>query len=567
MRHSSLFSRLMTALWASFLCSALFAIVPTFPAQAGSGSSSHDDDEAPEVEDTHEEDDDDDDRDSDREEDRDDDGDRDRDSDADKDLDRSGDDDRSGEQQSDSRDDDKTPDDDSGRDDSGRDDRKSDDDKSRDDKGGREDKSRDDSKDRQSSGAQTSDRSSSSSRSGRSDDSKDSSKSGSPSARAAGTAGGLFAAPEATGSASAAQPSSEARAERGDQLLEIAENKRGERVREGELLLISASKATQARLIRGGYRIIQSFPLSSLGLRGYRVAIPRKQGAEQALARLRRIDPRGIASFNHIYVPARGGATVAALPTDTTSASRARQTSAKIGLVDAPVNEKHPMLGTVKVEARSFGLAIPAIDSHGTAVASRLAEAAPGARIFVASVFSESRGGEEVASVDAITRALDWLARNRIPVINLSLAGPPNPVLEAVTSRLVGRGYKLVAAVGNEGPNADAQYPAAYDGVVGVTAVDRRNQVYIYANQGDYVDFAAPGVDTTVAGPDGHTETVSGTSYAAPVIAAELARRLTRPDRVMAVRAEKELADSATDLGEPGRDPVFGFGVIAPPET
>ncbi len=211
-----------------------------------------------------------------------------------------------------------------------------------------------------------------------------------------------------------------------------------------------------------------------------------------------------------------------------------------------------------------LGLASPTSDSHGTAVASRIAEAAPGSRIFVASVFSELRDGEEVASVDAIARALDWLARNRIPVINMSLAGPPNPVLEAVTGRLVSRGHKLVAAVGNEGPNADAQYPAAYDGVVGVTAVDRRNQIYIYANQGDYVDFAAPGVDTTVAGPDGHTETVSGTSYAAPVIAVELARRLQRPDRVLAIRAENELAKSAKDLGEPGRDPVFGFGVIAP---
>jgi hypothetical protein len=361
-----------------------------------------------------------------------------------------------------------------------------------------------------------------------------------------------------------ALPASESRADRAERMLEIAENKRGERVCEGELLLISGSRHTPARLVRRGYRVIEAFSMPGFGLRGYRIAAPGKQDADAALAGLRRIDPKGIASFNHIYVPARGGATIAEPAPSGRKTSRVRQTSATIGLVDAPVNESHPMLGSVQVETRSFGLASPTADSHGTAVASRIAEAAPGARIFVASVFSELRDGEEVASVDAIARALDWLARNRIPVINMSLAGPPNPVLEAVTGRLVSRGHKLVAAVGNEGPNADAQYPAAYDGVVGVTAVDRRNEIYIYANQGDYVDFAAPGVDTTVAGPDGETETVSGTSYAAPVIAAELARRLQRPDRAQAIRAENELAKSAKDLGEPGRDPVFGFGVIDP---
>ena len=530
----------------------LVVLAPAMPSYAGSGSSDHSDDEAPEADD-----DDDDDGDDDDDDDDGDDGDDDRDRDDDADAD--GDNDRGSGSES------------------GDDDDRDDDDKSRDDDGSREN---DEPRDESSSGDDDKDEGDKDEgdKDRRSPEERVSSSSGTPgnsrgddakTALKPETAGiKIGAAPaegaDRAGHAVAAQPVSEARVDRAERVLEVIENKRGERVREGELLLITSSKFTKAKLVRGGYRILQSFQLAGLGLRGYRVAVPRQLDAETALARLRRIDPRGIASFNHIYVPARGGATVAQPARAGAGGKPSRLTSAKIGLVDAPVNDQHPMLGSVQVESRSFGLASPTIDSHGTAVASRIAEAAPGARLYVASVFSELDDGEEVASVDAIARALDWLARNRIPVINLSLAGPPNPALEAVTARLVNRGHKLVAAVGNEGPNAEAQYPAAYDGVVGVTAVDKTNRVYIYANQGDYVDFAAPGVDTTVAGPDGHSETVSGTSYAAPVIAAELARRLPRPDKAQAIRAERELVETARDLGEPGRDPVFGFGVIDP---
>ena len=91
----------------------------------------------------------------------------------------------------------------------------------------------------------------------------------------------------------------------------------------------------------------------------------------------------------------------------------------------------------------------------------------------------------------------------KIPVINLSLSGPANPLLEAMAAHVSAKGHILVAAVGNEGPHAAPQFPAAYENVVGVTAVDQQDRVYLYANQGDYVDFAASGVDTSVAKSSG----------------------------------------------------------------
>lgn len=354
---------------------------------------------------------------------------------------------------------------------------------------------------------------------------------------------------------------SESRVARAEYYLEVIENERGERIRKGELVLLSSRAGMARKLASKGFKVIETFHMPSLGMAGFRISVPSRDDSEKMLARLKLVDPRGIATFNHVYEPARGGATLGSA-TSLALAPPAKRTRARIGLVDARVNANHPMLRNVNVSSKTFGIASSSDEEHGTAVASRIAEAAPGASLMVASVFSELNNGQEMASVDAIVKALNWLSTNRVPVINLSLAGPPNPVLEAVTARLISKGHVLVAAVGNEGPHASPQYPAAYNDVVGVTAVDSENRVYIYANQGEYVDFAAPGVNTRVAANENDLETVSGTSYAAPVVAAALARRLKQPDPNLAKQAERDLAKSAQDAGEPGRDPVFGFGIV-----
>lgn len=355
---------------------------------------------------------------------------------------------------------------------------------------------------------------------------------------------------------------SESRVARAEYYLEVIENERGERVRKGELVLLSSRAGLGRKLASKGFKVIETFHMPSLGLAGFRISVPSQANSEQMLAKLKLVDPKGIATFNHVYEPARGGATISTT-TSVAMAPVGKKTQARIGLVDARVNANHPMLRNVHVSSKTFGIASSTDEEHGTAVASRIAEAAPGANLVVASVFSALNNGQEMASVDAIVRALNWLSMNNVPVINLSLAGPPNAILESVTAKLIAKGHVLVAAVGNEGPHASPQYPAAYSDVVGVTAVDSDNRVYLYANQGDYVDFAAPGVNTRVAANESDLETVSGTSYAAPVVAAALARRLRQPDPALAKQAERELAKSAQDAGEPGRDPVYGFGIVS----
>lgn len=356
--------------------------------------------------------------------------------------------------------------------------------------------------------------------------------------------------------------SSEGTVARTEANLEIVENSRGERVRKGELVLLTERANLGRKLASRGFTVIEKFGMPSLGVVGFRIAVPARANSDHMLIRLRSLDPKAVATFNHMYTPSRGEVVAGASAPTAISAPARSPVRARIGLVDARVNANHPMLKNVRISSKTFGIANSSDEDHGTAVASRIAEMAPGANLVVASVFSELDNGQEMASADAIVKAMNWLASSKIPVINLSLTGPANPILEIVTAKLIAKGHLLVAAVGNEGPHGTPQYPAAYKNVVGVTAVDSDNRVYLYANQGDFVDFAAAGVNMRVASKGSELETVSGTSYAAPVIAAALARRLKQPDRVLAWKAEQDLAKSAQDAGEPGRDPVYGFGII-----
>jgi hypothetical protein len=199
---------------------------------------------------------------------------------------------------------------------------------------------------------------------------------------------------------------------------------------------------------------------------------------------------------------------------------------------------------------------------HGTVTAQILAGDArlAGVRLLAAAVVSDHRMAEEAAGVDSIVRAIDWMQRSEVRLVNVSLAGPYNKILERSMHSAVARGMIIVAAAGNSGAGSPPRYPAALDGVIAVTAIDVEGKVYDSAVQGAQIDFAAPGVDVFVpVGGDG--KYVTGTSVAAPFVTARIA---ADPD-VLAAKdaadAALALATSATDLGAPGRDAVYGYGL------
>jgi subtilisin family serine protease len=129
--------------------------------------------------------------------------------------------------------------------------------------------------------------------------------------------------------------------------------------------------------------------------------------------------------------------------------------------------------------------------------------------------------------------------------------------------RVLKNNTAVVAAAGNNGASAAPAFPAKEPGVIGVTAVDSHSQPYAEANRGDYVDFAAPGVRIWTPGPAAPGSYHTGTSFAAPFVTAAVAARLTKD---VATDASGSIVDSLAlttiDLGAPGRDPVFGRGLV-----
>jgi len=198
--------------------------------------------------------------------------------------------------------------------------------------------------------------------------------------------------------------------------------------------------------------------------------------------------------------------------------------------------------------------------THGTAVAALLVTQNTVGEIFTADVYCGRPTG---GAVDSVAAAFAWLARARVAVINVSLVGPRNALLERIVGSLVARGFLIVAAVGNDGPAAAPLYPSAYAGVIGVTAVDAKHHVLLEACRGEQVDFAARGSDMQAASkaPDAFAP-VRGTSFAAPVVAGLMAGELQVPDVGQRDRVIEKWTQAARDLGKKGRDEIYGSGEI-----
>ena len=247
--------------------------------------------------------------------------------------------------------------------------------------------------------------------------------------------------------------------------------------------------------------------------------------------------------------------------------------SLRIGLVDTMVDTNHPALKGQRLVTRSFlthGVK-PADMNHGTAVAALLvgsplhasfAGLLPSAELYAAAIFRHRQKHRVDTTSELVVLALDWLIEQKAVIINLSLGGPRNLMIEAAVQRIHSLGVTLIAAAGNSGKNAPPVYPAAHEGVIAVTAIDARLKPYKLANRGDYISFSAPGVDVWTAKPGGGGTYASGTSYAVPFVTATIGNAWITNPEVPRSDLLGQIQKKARDLGIPGKDPVFGWGLV-----
>lgn len=350
----------------------------------------------------------------------------------------------------------------------------------------------------------------------------------------------------------------------------VERDPRGAAIMRAVIVALAPAAEAMERARANGFQVQSDVTLDPFGERLVTLLVPRGTSTGRALRELRAADPEGSYDFDHLFVESAAPADIVAVAAAATPGAVPSPDNAavRIGMVDGGVDVRHAVFaGRVPEQLGCNGHAMPSV--HGTAIASLLVGdaqpqfrgAAPGAALVAVDVYC---GGDEPGGrVRDIAAGLALLAQRDVRVVNLSFVGPPNLVLERVVKRVQGAGILVVAAAGNDGPNAKPLYPAAYPGVIAVTGVDARNKLLLEACRGDHIAFAAPGADMMAAVPRGGYAAVRGTSYAAPLVAGLLARELVEVGEGGAAAALQRLAAGAVDGGRRGRDRSFGQGIVA----
>jgi hypothetical protein len=335
---------------------------------------------------------------------------------------------------------------------------------------------------------------------------------------------------------------------------------RGFPTRRGEIISIDMTDDQIKMAKRQGFSVVDKVKLSALGLLMVRLRAPRGMTAAQAMQALRAEDPETFFELDH-YFGVTGGGLDGKAGDAMLDMKVPNSTRFTIGMIDTAV-WRQATLRSVPVDAQDFAnrSGKPPY-AHGTAVASILHRQGA-VRIVSANVFSAD--GRPYSSAESIARAVNWMVARKVPVINISIAGPRNALVDWVIATATARGHIIVAAAGNGGPNAPAAYPAASPGAVAVTAIDSTGKVYLNANRGAYIDMSAIGVGIGAEAPDGTLRPHSGTSFAAPFVSASLARCQGSAEPKRGQDCIKAMEKRARDLGAPGRDPIYGFGLLVP---
>ena len=251
--------------------------------------------------------------------------------------------------------------------------------------------------------------------------------------------------------------------------------------------------------------------------------------------------------------------------------------SKPVAVVDTGVDVTNPELAAANVLLLDPQRVTPGPEEHhGTAVASIVGAPADGKGMVGVypgcEIVSWDAGAQTLAEVLAgIAAAIDQPGPG---VINLSVGftgGAGAGLLQVGVDSAVAAGWIVVAAAGNGGPHSPPVYPADLAHVVTVGATDRNGNVAPFSSRSPYVDLAAPGVGVLAAVPAWKDASgfasLSGTSFAAPIVAGAAAWLWTARPQLDASQVVSILERSATDIDAPGVDPSSGWGLLDIPEA
>ncbi len=330
-----------------------------------------------------------------------------------------------------------------------------------------------------------------------------------------------------------------------------------------------------------GFEVLERNTMASFNGEVIKLRTPQGLTLEAARQQARAAAPQAVIDFNHYFRPEQHpdapcvtsdclARDVIGWPSAQTGPSNCAA-GVRIGLVDTAINPDHLAFEARNIEiVRLVEEELPESGrQHGTAVAALLVGSAssrtpgliPGGMLIAVDAFHRGERQDDRSAAFDLARALDLLTRRQVQVINLSLAGPPNLLLEQAVIKAGERGIIMVAAAGNDGPKAEPVYPAAYEEVIAVTATDRRKRPYSAPDAGS-ISTSRPWCGRLDSSFVSGARPKTGTSFAAPFVTAAVAMMKASEPDLAPEMIHSRLSGHAEDLGDPGKDPVFGWGLL-----
>lgn len=245
---------------------------------------------------------------------------------------------------------------------------------------------------------------------------------------------------------------------------------------------------------------------------------------------------------------------------DDVQASGNTGSGVKVAVLDTGISSSHEDLNVAGGASFVSGEPDPFTDgnSHGTHVAGTIAGVnnnlgvlgvAPNVSLYAVKVLDSNGSG----SYSGIAQGVEWAIDNNIDVVNMSLGGSRgSTTLEQAMTNAYNSGVLLVAAAGNEGSKGKKNtigYPAKYDTVLAVGAVDQDRNRASFSSVGDELEVMAPGVSIYSSVPGNSYDYYNGTSMASPHVAGAAALILSSNNSLSNVDVRSILNDTATPLG------------------
>lgn len=165
-----------------------------------------------------------------------------------------------------------------------------------------------------------------------------------------------------------------------------------------------------------------------------------------------------------------------------------------------------------------------------------------------------------------VIEGIEWAVDNDMDIISMSIGTTQySQAFEEACDYAYGSDVLLIAAAGNSGDGNlttnNVEYPGKFDSVVAVSAIDSTGTTPIWSSDGDEVELAAPGVSIYSTFLNEGYATESGTSMATPFVSGVAALIKSENPSLSSPEIRELLCSSAIDLGDSGRDFVYGFGL------